>query len=404
MNGWLTLAEFRPRRLTDLLEELRRLFPTAEEMEQEEHLEGFDPLRERLRSLDDAAVETAAVAFVVRDLRRMLMLLCLPEEDPVVRGKARRILELRASPAIVRDAIAKLLTHYPADVLEEMLVAVIQREPDLQIHDQPVLQAAANWLRAGSLCLEICRAALATGPASLEQWFEAQQLSGYPNVTAEVWKHLLTSAPGEFYSRHDPIQLLQRVRGIQSEVQIAFGQRYLTLLESRQAWNEQILRWILDRFGDPGTAEAMPRFWEAVSVEVRQEFRRWVIERQMADFFRDVYDPNGRFAFWKQFIDHIRDAKLSRDGSAALLDFGRFFVVEFAEIGNAAYVYPTDCMQRLLEKLTDPKAVQIWYRNLYLKDRTIALDRILHTPNWQWKYGRRVQNLINARQWEVRGR
>ncbi|GAB4247453.1 MAG: hypothetical protein Kow00109_23570 [Acidobacteriota bacterium] len=365
-----------------------------EEIEQSERADGLDELRERLRGLDEAAIETAAFSFTSRDLRRMLTLLCLPEEDPVVVAKGKRILELRASPRIIRDGVKKLLAHFPVDPLEELLVAVLRRQPELEVPSEPLLQQAVHWLRFAGLCEGIVRAALETGLEVLGPWFEARGLAAYPNVIREVWKRLLRSAPQEFYQQHDPDELLDQVRSAPSELQITFAQRYLELLQTRSAWNEKILLWILERFGGPEDIEAMPRFWAEIREDVRREFRRWMIERQLADFFQDVYDPNGRFAFWKTFLDHIQNAKLSKCGSVALIDFGHFFVIEFARVGNAAYVYSKDQLRRFQEAIADPRVSQPWYQNAYLKDRRVAKTRIKHYSGWQWKYRPIIEGLI----------
>ena len=82
-------------------------------------------------------------------------------------------------------------------------------------------------------------------------------------------------------------------------------------------------------------------FWDRVSEEHRRDFREYFIVRELDHAFRGDSD---RHRFW---MDQKRDILEVCHGTAgstewALIDFPGFSVVEFFELGNAAYLYPSD--------------------------------------------------------------
>lgn len=399
MKSWTELAQYRPEKVESELRKIRLSFPSLDGGEETHLSRELDSLRERLAGIDEKALERAAYSFTQGDLRRMLLFLCLPDEDAFIRRKVERILSLRVSTGLLLEGITKLLVHYPARDLERLLAHLLTKRPELASGSLRSYEQVIAWLRTGSLCEGIMETVLQVNPISLTRWFENQGMGEYLGVQEEVWKGLLRTGSREFYARRNPDELLLYLRSAPRDLQMTFGQRYLALLEDRQNWHESVLSWVLDRFGLPETPEAAPGFWNLIPEEVRQEFRLWAVGRRLEEFFqKEVHDPNGRFAFWSSFLEHIRDARASEDGSVGLIDFGIFFVIEFADVGNAAYIYPRSQLERMRKALRDPGITQGWYRNLVLKDQAAAWDRIIHRSGWQWKYRPLIKNRLR-RSW-----
>ena len=71
-----------------------------------------------------------------------------------------------------------------------------------------------------------------------------------------------------------------------------------------------------------------------------ERFRRWLNFRIMSEVF-EAAGYSDRFQFWKQFADDLHKVRCItvKDYNVALV-FRDIAVVEFAQVGNAAYVYP----------------------------------------------------------------
>ena len=115
-------------------------------------------------------------------------------------------------------------------------------------------------------------------------------------------------------------------------------------------------------------------------------------------FFDNAKDPHGRFEFWRSFIDDMDDAKPALDELVMLIDFGKFGVVEFAKVGNAAYVYGATEFASLW------KRAEVAKHPSYLKHPRDTLrfpsagpnkdGRIIHMENWQARYRRWIERLL----------
>jgi len=394
MNPWIALAGYRPRKLETVLIEIRRSFPDLCGESGDPPPDRLEELRNRIRSMKEESISLEAYSFNPKELRGLTLLLCLPNESPLVRRRAEQILLLRPQRSLLVYGIPKLLAYYPAPTLERVLTHIVVHHSEETLVDHRFPVKVCSWLKSGSLLTGIVGEILNSSPISVNAWLTTEGLNKYDGLTRSVWDYLLAHGTQEFYSRHSANELLDEVRSRPSDLQQTFGRRYLTLLE---AWQEPIPRWIHDRFGLPDDPIASPGFWNPLPPYVRERFRRWAMEHRLAAFFQDAYDPNGRFAFWKSFLDSIQEVTPGANGKVAIIDFGRFFVVEFAEVGNAAYVYPNYLLDKMKSYLSQPYNTQAWFLNYYLKDQKAALNRIIHREGWQMKYAPEIQDLILRR-------
>ena len=152
---------------------------------------------------------------------------------------------------------------------------------------------------------------------------------------------LLKGKAGDL-KREKPARIMSEFnKAIKSALLIKFGQHYLNTLNGRQEWAEPILKFINNKWGEPKPTDDRKdnesRFWQGVSDIARQEFRRWLMIEEVESFFEGK-----RADFWRIYVEanQVRDVKNILAGEGFLLDFGRFGVIEFKNVGNAAHIYP----------------------------------------------------------------
>ena len=158
---------------------------------------------------------------------------------------------------------------------------------------------------------------------------------------------------------------------------IKFGQHYLNTLKGRPEWADPVLKFINNKWGEPKTVDdrkdSESRFWQGVSDFARQEFRRWLMIEEVEDFFEGE-----RADFWRVYVeaDKVSDVKNILAGDGFMLDFGRFGVIEFKNVGNAAHIYP----QKEFKKFWDGAA--FWTNSAYHFKNTAKTVRLPSEPDW----------------------
>lgn len=134
--------------------------------------------------------------------------------------------------------------------------------------------------------------------------------------------------------------------------------------------------------------ESVPAFWKRVSEERREEFRQHFIALELAFAFRGDSTPDRR-RFW---MDQLREIVSVGRGTAGttpfcVIAFPGFSVVEFFELGNAAYLYPSD--HHIARHWSRRESIGRAWSLPDLKSRTHEFgppgdNRILHMGDWQY--------------------
>lgn len=176
----------------------------------------------------------------------------------------------------------------------------------------------------------------------LDTYLMRYLLSKDDGLWKEVWRCLLLKGKAADLKRESRKRILEELQEAENiPLRHRFGQHYLNVLKSRPEWDESILEYILDLYGSPretgGAANVDTRFWEKVSPGAKSEYRKWLLLRQIEIFFEGE-----RADFWRDFVESgtIADVKEILEGEGFMLDFQSFGVIEFKNVGNAAYVYP----------------------------------------------------------------
>lgn len=136
------------------------------------------------------------------------------------------------------------------------------------------------------------------------------------------------------------------------------------------------------------------QLWEGISEESRRKFTKWLSWCKVVDFFDRLGRDSQRLEFWRMFKEYLEDAQVRNAGNtkAIFLVFQRIAVIEFLDIGNAAYIYPRAVYER------DYEAYGLGRRPIgdqsLLKNQGTSILRIIHAGSWQNRYYGRVGRLI----------
>ena len=137
-------------------------------------------------------------------------------------------------------------------------------------------------------------------------------------------------------------------------------------------------------YGLPGAEGSHRTFWGRVSEERRRDFREYLIARELDHAFKGDSD---RHRFWMARRREMLSVCHGTAGTTewALIDFPGFSVIEFFELGNAAYLYPA--AEPMLKHIRSRKRASYPSELKKLMHQPIpgrADNRIIHSGGWQY--------------------
>lgn len=157
-----------------------------------------------------------------------------------------------------------------------------------------------------------------------------------------------------------------------------FARQYLVTLEVEE-WEDVVLRLIDSKYGSP-RGDRQP-FWHRVPPNRRDAFLQWRLRSKLDRVFAGDTD---RHAYWLSKMQGMIDVETGKAGRTqyAWLDFGEFAVVEFFEVGNAAYFYSRDEARALRVESPGSPAV-LKRRQMVRFGWTSVPNWLIHGSNWQ---------------------
>lgn len=249
------------------------------------------------------------------------------------------------------------------------------------------VQLALNLLSSDSLENEVL-SELFQSPAPIDPW-----LRGYGNAIvrlrqgAPLYDHLkgeaLMTGPGAFLVQQSLQGMLEWAKAATDENRQRFGANYLSRL-SLDVAERRAIEYLVRRYGLPAQGHA---FWSRLHKTIRDAIQDMMAEKMLSDFFEGIADPHQRFQFWKEFMRNLHDIQGSSDRRQAILVFPNFFVVEFRDVGNAAYFYRHEYLPRFKPRINGPAST--------LKDRRLVSDRLKHYTGWQDTWRQSVRQFIS---------
>lgn len=385
--------------LNGVLQEVRKLHPFRGRASDSIPRSILDEIREKMEACPFESLSKLAFTFGVREILACLEILVSNREGELGQ-KAARVLRLRPRKQVILRGWFRLVSSYPHDLLEATLRELIENKGfDILKQSDKVSTQAPYWLVSAKLAEGVFREYQNTGERQiLDKYLSENLIKSEEGLHRVVWRQLLTKGSAKSLMKESPERILQKFSEVDNASHVpSFGQHYLNTLKSRETWDETILDFIEKKFGFPLDGPIETPFWQEVSKLAKQDFRTWLILRRIEDFFEGE-----RGDFWRPYVEHnrVRRVKeiLNRDGF--LLDFGAFGVVEFKNVGNAAYIYPRvefEAFWNTRPTWNDPG----WFKERAKTVRHVSFPgwdgRIIHSGHWQGNTRAKINRLLEVR-------
>ncbi|WP_077212397.1 hypothetical protein [Bacillus dakarensis] len=144
-------------------------------------------------------------------------------------------------------------------------------------------------------------------------------------------------------------------------------------------FNSLFLEQVLEKLKDPRKNDLD---WKDMPPLCIEKVKQWLIRNELKKFFAEdtKYD---RFRYWEKHTKNIKDVDFIENPMLAIMDFGEFVVVEFAETGNAAYFYRKEAFYNSMY-------IKVKYGNhspnqikqlLKSKDADYYINKEIHSPS-----------------------
>lgn len=316
--------------------------------------------------------------------------------------KAAYVAGLRPKDYMTIRCWFKLVASYPNPMLEKLLKEIISAKGyhAIERHDK-ISSHLPKWLLATEIPIGILRDYQSTSKKeTLDHFLLNHFLNSNDAIFRAVWMTLLTKGRSIDLNRQYPIRILTEIKSRERESERRLiGQHYLNSLNGVAEWSDNILHYIKNKWGKPLRASSKEGiehwFWDHVKESAKNEFRRWLMLAEVDSFFEGE-----RANFWRNYVNEakIKDVRQILAGEGFMLDFEYFGVVEFKNVGNAAYIYPSDMFRKYW------RGANYWTNDpSHFKDKSSTINsikypawdgRILHFSGWQSTAKERINILM----------
>lgn len=291
-----------------------------------------------------------------------------------------------------RDEFIKILfkgfkNHYYNKEFNIYLLRLLnlsENSPEVLNMSKDTLEVIKKWLKQDNPVSAIVHSCLAI-KKEFKVFMSAFRLEENTLIYKDCRKYFYRICGKEHYIHGDINEILEVLKTYTLDEKTGFMNNYLTLLEVDE-FQDPVLDYIYYSYGEPN--ESYNNIWQNINHHAVEKYKMWIIQKRMKDFFGE----DERYVFWYGYIKNL-DAKLLHVNERQLfIDFGKFVVIEFRNIGNAAYVYRNNDFDKYFRRLINRGTV---YSDGNFKYRAVALERIIHSGNWQYRTSRLISEVMN---------
>ena len=394
----MRLSQFQPSKLEEVLQVIREKHSIRGSQDVRVDKSIIDEVRTILENTESEKVPPLAWGFKKKQILACLEIVALDRKGEIA-DKAAAILMTRPKGMVILKGFRKLIRLYEHKLLEKVIkVQLKSKGYDIFERTQFEPIRIKKWLLYETLGTGL----FAEYKSDRKNKCLDDYLSTLPIIEKEglykwSWRYLLVHGNLEDIRRESSQRIYSEFI---DKDNIKFFKKfcinYLNKLNKSEYWYEPILDLIAKEYGLPKgkmdrTAYENP-FWDEINSSTKDELRKWLLKKRIEDFFGD----DERSGFWKSYVEKgsISNAETILSNEGFMLDFGKFGVVEFKEIGNAAYIYPTDVFReywRNAERKYHPSSFKDKSRTI----KTVNWDgRILHFEGWQERAHQRIHRLL----------
>jgi hypothetical protein len=366
-----------------------------------------DALRSALLGRPEEQIPPFALGLKPRQLHAAVILLT----DGQVGDKATEVLRCRPRASLFRLVWGRVRRQYPERRLTEALDMLGKQcgweevTRDFSPGDHIRTWFASDGELASGAAREWESDHFDPG-CPIDVWLEECGIpSGEAFHTATI-SEFLTKAKGSSLQAIDPRSYLSLLANQPTGIRAKAMVRYLNELQGRGQWDRVVLERFHDWFHLPQPGDGQNTHWSPVNPKSRSDFRAWYLARHIKEYFASFADEKGRAEFWLEFVKEEAvvqvEPRCQVPGSAKFLamgiEFRDFGVVEFGQVGNAAYIYPISAYREIVTSRSDQEwAFKDRNRTIGKIGREKVDGRLEHHEGWQRKWRPRITRLIGER-------
>ena len=207
----------------------------------------------------------------------------------------------------------------------------------------------------------------------LFELFEILDMVIENSFTQVVAKMIFSNCEKKSFDIESNENLLKVFSGLKLNELYSVVENYLLTLENDE-FEESIMYKIKDRLGDP--REDFSTAWNEVSEKAKDNAAAWFNLKRLREFFdsikTDQREAQQRFDYWETQCDEMVKVEFVEDKLQLFMIFKNFVVIEFGDLGNAAYFYEKNYFdQNLAKYMLNSNTVS----NTILKKTSAARDR-----------------------------
>lgn len=392
---------FFPDKLYQRSQELQALYGDAESPFLEPPLNLLSSLLKRIRKTPYSRMDSLSQQLSTEELD----LITKPYpfinlNEPVLVRKITHILLKRYTPDVGRQ----VWNYYQHDIEHKQVFSLVRyafqvQEPELRFDEyepkswNTLSQAMSQIDPIQHLAQRLVDSKQAIRK-TLQSW-KIQPKSLLEQTLLYTMMHLGLSND-RWIKRYKERQLIQQMKSLSLDQLKSLIQVYVQSRNAHTFYAEHLMDFFLNQLGDPQKKE---RNWRFLDVQALGEIKRYYMKTQIKNFFAKDHGSN-RFQFWEKYLDQVTIYELHRNPSVLFLSFPNFVVVEFADKGNAAYIYHPDGFEQIVRPRYKkaPKSK----KEYFLKELTthseegipIFINRISHKGSWKKRMSEFVEGCL----------
>lgn len=205
---------------------------------------------------------------------------------------------------------------------------------------------------------------------SLFKFLDQVDLIFENRISKKLAAELFTKASKDFFIRENAKNLIKIFSEFKSEDFKKAAENYLLIFNEDEYFEEMMYK-IKDRLGDP--REDYSTAWNGINKKVKNKAKNWLNHRKLKEFFdsitTDQEEAKRRFAYWEKHYKEMKKVDYVEKYLQLFMIFDKFAVVEFGDLGNAAYFYEKELFNKELAQYMNKYNMR---SNRYLKYTTEA--------------------------------
>ena len=388
--------------LEAILEEVREKHPTKAEIQNIDTSPLLDEIRRKLKESSYDELEKLAFEFSSKKLMACLEVLFIDKEGEIPK-KAAEVLKIRPRDHVILKGWLKIVKHYPHNLLEKTLRELMEENQFRAFKNaDKISPLLPHWFITRTFPDGILHDYQISGNIkNFDSYLKNNYLDENDGLFKAAWQCLLMQGTSVTLKKEKADRILfELIKPVNAPFHIPICQRYLNIL-SNLYWDERILNFIADKYNLPisinSGLDVDTLFWKKVNKRVKEEFNTWYLSKQIEEFFEGE-----RADFWKKYVPRnaVKRLNMILNGEGFLIDFGVIGVVEFKNIGNAAYIYPRNTFAGYWRRSEySDRSDDFKNREKTIRDKSFPGwdGRIIHREGWQSDTATKINKLIGLK-------